>query len=96
MSIGLVIANIGGSVRQLPPVSADVLSVPDKNPSGSAAPEAVTPSASREPASGQTQLTPGFTVVVLQLLNEQGAVVSTIPSAQQLAAYRKGTATPPP
>jgi hypothetical protein len=31
---------------------------------------------------------------VLQLLNEQGVVTATIPSAQQLAAYRAGSAVP--
>lgn len=52
-------------------------------------------SAASEPASGQIQLTPGVTVVVLELLNDKGAVTATIPSAQQLAAYRNGTAIPP-
>lgn len=89
MSLGLVIENIAGSIRQLPLPEAG--GAAGNTDAGKAAPEA----SGAEPGSGQAQLSPGFTVVVLQLLNEQGAVVSTIPSAQQLAAYRNGTATPP-
>jgi hypothetical protein len=94
MSIGLVIENIAGSVRESPPAVVETGLV-DKSSQGTAASTPGNPPNPSEPLSGQAQLTPGFSVVVLQLLNEQGAVVTTIPSAQQLAAYRNGTAAPP-
>ena len=93
MSIGLLIANIAGGARTLPAANA----VAGENGPSETAPVAAAPSPSAliEPLSGQAQLTPGFTVLVLELLNDKGAVTATIPSAQQLAAYRNGTATPP-
>jgi hypothetical protein len=100
MSIGLVIANISGSIRQPPAVTAGN-GVTDNQSS-----QAITGSASAKQASGglpaanqlassPSHLTPGVTIVVLELLNGKGTVTATIPSAQQLAAYRNGTASPP-
>jgi hypothetical protein len=88
MSLGIVIANIAGPVRQsaLAPQSAA------PNVASNTASETV--SAASPAITSQPQLASNFTVVVLQLLNEQGVVTSTIPSAQQLAAYRAGTAVP--
>jgi hypothetical protein len=99
MSLALVIENIAGSPRQLVP-AAEAGTPAGKTPAGSQVSlgQAVATSdhaVVNEPASGQIQLTPAFSVVVLQLLNEQGNVVATVPTAQQLAAYRNGTATPP-
>ena len=91
----LVIANIAGSVRQAP-VSPPEAASPAANaaPRSPASSGAAAP-AGADPASPPAGLTPDFTVVVLELRNAQGAVVTTVPSAQQLAAYRNGTATPP-
>jgi hypothetical protein len=94
MSLGIVIANIAGPVRQSPaaplaPVAEDAAGA---TPSiANATVSAFSPAI----AASQPQLASNLTVVVLQLLNEQGVVTSTIPSAQQLAAYRAGTAVPP-
>jgi hypothetical protein len=99
MSLALVIENIDGSLRQLAPAAeAGTLAGKTAAESRLSAGQAVATADQagfNEPTSGQIQLTPGFSVVVLQLLNEQGNVVATVPTAQQLAAYRNGTATPP-
>ncbi len=98
MSISLTIANIPGSLRQSAAVTANAGSAYDTSAaSGSAAKHSAsaTQAVSAQPLSGQSQLTPSFSVVVLELLNDKGAVIATTPTAQQLAAYRNGTATPP-
>jgi hypothetical protein len=100
MSLGILIANITGSLRQSASPSSVAAFSAGNVATGAAAAKTNTASAqpsSSAPAIGasQPQLTPNFTVVVLQLLNEQGVVTSTIPSTQQLAAYRAGTAVPP-
>jgi hypothetical protein len=91
MSLGIVIANIAGPLRQAEAPAAAVAA--DTAGSGNANATVL----ARPPAIGasQPQLASNLTVVVLQLLNEQGVVTATIPSAQQLAAYRAGTAVPP-
>ncbi len=88
MSIGLVIANITGSLRPAAALTGSVLST-----TGSVT-AAGSQNTHANPLPGLSQLTPGFSVVVLQLMNEEGTVTATIPSAQQLAAYRNGTVTP--
>jgi len=106
MSLAIVIANIAGPVRQSPTAIAAAANASAPSAvagvdAAAAAPgtansnstETVAASAPAL-AAAQPQLTSNFTVVVLQLLNEQGVVTATIPSAQQLAAYRAGTATP--
>jgi len=91
MSLGIVIANIAGPLRQAE-VPAAAVAADTAGPSiANATVSAPTPAV----GAGQPQLASSLTVVVLQLLNEQGVVTSTIPSAQQLAAYRAGTAVPP-
>ena len=92
MSIGLVIADISGSVRQ--PAAATGSERLAEVPAAAAAPTQTGQSVLNDPLSSQAALTPGFTVLVLELLNDKGAVVSTVPTAQQLAAYRNGTSTP--
>jgi hypothetical protein len=90
MSLGIAIANIAGPVRQLPaPIPAAAI-----GEASAAANTTKAPSAPPAIGASQPQLASNFTVVVLQLLNEQGVVTATIPSAQQLAAYRAGTAVP--
>jgi len=90
MSLSIVIANIAGPVRQ----SAQA---PPAATAGTEAGIAPVTVSALSPAivASQPRLASNLTVVVLQLLNEQGAVTATIPSAQQLAAYRAGTAVPP-
>ena len=40
-------------------------------------------------------LNPETGIVVIDLRNEAGEIVSSIPTAQQLSAYRDGTSSPP-
>jgi hypothetical protein len=94
MSLGIVIANIAGPVRQSPEAPAAAIVEEAAGAGGGGANATVSGRASAIAAT-QPQLASNLTVVVLQLLNEQGVVTSTIPSAQQLAAYRAGTAVPP-
>jgi hypothetical protein len=91
MSLGIVIANIAGPLRQ---AEAPAVSVAAE-PTGPNTENATVSARSPAVAASQPQLASNLTVVVLQLLNEQGVVTATIPSAQQLAAYRAGTAVPP-
>ncbi len=99
MSLGIVIANIAAPLRQSPvgPAASSLIAAPAASGADAAAAGASTANETvlaSSVAAGSQQLASGFTVVVLQLLNEQGIVTSTIPSAQQLAAYRAGTAVP--
>ncbi len=101
MSLGIVIANFAGPVRQSPTAGVSAATAAAASDAVNAAPNAAngisneTVSAAVPAlAASQPQLTSNFTVVVLQLLNEQGVVTATIPSAQQLAAYRAGSAVP--
>jgi hypothetical protein len=93
MSIDLVIANIPGSVRSAAaaPPAATSISVGTTSTKATSG----TSSAAATQIPSPAQLTPGFSVVVLQLRNSEGDVTSTIPSAKQLAAYGTGLATPP-
>jgi hypothetical protein len=94
MSLGIVIANIPAPFRQ--PAEAPATAVAED--AAAAEPGIANATVSPRPpalAASQPQLASNLTVVVLQLLNEQGVVTATIPSAQQLAAYRAGTAVPP-
>ncbi len=95
----LVITHIAGSVRQapVPPQGGARPLETNASPISPASPAAAAPvtDPSVEPASAPAALAPGFTVVVLELRNEQGQIITTVPNAQQLAAYRNGTATPP-
>jgi hypothetical protein len=94
MSLGIVIANIAGPVRQSAEAPAAVVAEAAAGAEPGIANATVSQRAPAIAAS-QPQLASNLTLVVLQLLNEQGVVTSTIPSAQQLAAYRAGTAVPP-
>ena len=93
MSLGIVIANIAGPVRQSAEPAAAI--VEEAAGAGGGGANATVSGRAPAIAASQPQLASNLTVVVLQLLNEQGVVTSTIPSAQQLAAYRAGTAVPP-
>ncbi len=94
MSLGIVIANIAGPLRQS--AAAPVASHAEDTAGTRADIANATVSSQAPPiAASQPQLASNLTLVVLQLLNEQGVVTATIPSAQQLAAYRAGTAVPP-
>ena len=97
MSIAISIENFTGALRQAPTVNtanSGGVNVAGGQSRANAA-TGIQAGSANEPASSSPQLSPGFTVVVLQLLNQQGAVVSTIPTQQQLNAYRNGTAPPP-
>jgi F0F1-type ATP synthase membrane subunit c/vacuolar-type H+-ATPase subunit K len=94
MSLGIVIANIAGPVRQSAEAPAAAIAEGAAG-AGSGIANATVSQHAPAIAASQPQLASSLTLVVLQLLNEQGVVTSTIPSAQQLAAYRAGTAVPP-
>jgi hypothetical protein len=96
MSIGITIENIAGPVRaSVPTVNTGTLD--GKTGAGGNAAGTQAGAAGAQANSGQLvgQLAPGFSIVVLQVLNDHGTVVATVPTSQQLAAYRNGTATPP-
>lgn len=58
-----------------------------------AAPAPPTPPAPLEPSPG-LRLDPALNLVVLEFRDAKGKVVSTIPNAHQLAAYRAGKKVP--
>jgi hypothetical protein len=93
MSLGIVIANIARPLRQS--VEAPAAAVGEPAGAGGSIANATVSGGAPAIAATQPQLASNLTVVVLQLLNEQGVVTATIPSAQQLAAYRAWTAVPP-
>jgi hypothetical protein len=98
MPINLVIANFAGSVRETAPAAeAAVPAVPAGHADAQASSTTAVPASQPvgDVPSNPPGLTPAFTLVVMELLNEHGTVIATVPSQQQLAAYREGLAIPP-